>query len=65
MAGEAAVSANTPTTSGRPRPVLKGHHAAYMKKHLYIAIGFSVVGMMAAKFLINDKRKQAYAEFHK
>lgn len=65
MAGEAAVSANAPTTSGRPRPVLKGHHAAFMKKHLYIAIAFSVAGMMAAKFLINDKRKQAYAEFQR
>lgn len=62
MAGEPA---QVPTQSGRPRPILKGHHTAYMKKHLYIGIAFSLAGMIAAKFLINEPRKRAYAEFHK
>lgn len=64
MAGD-AVAANAPTISGRPRPQLKGHHAAYMKRHLFIAIAFSVSGMLAAKVLINDRRKKAYAEYHR
>lgn len=67
MAGDSAnVTASTPATaSGRPRPQLKGLHLAYMKKHLYLAIAFSVSGMIAAKFLINEPRKRAYAEYHR
>lgn len=64
MAGD-AVASNTPTSTGRPRPQLKGHHAAYMKKHLYIGIVVSLAGMFAAKYLINEPRKRAYAEYHK
>lgn len=64
MAGD-AVASNTPTTSGRPRPQLKGYHAAYMKKHLFIAIGVAVAGTIAAKLLINEPRKRAYAEYHR
>lgn len=64
MAGD-AVTSNTPTTSGRPRPQLKGHHAAFMKRHLYIGIGLAITGAAMVKFLINEPRKRAYAEFHK
>lgn len=64
MAGD-AVASNAPTTSGRPRPQLKGHHAAFMKRHLYIGIAVAIAGTVLAKLLINDPRKRAYAEFHK
>lgn len=64
MAGDAVASA-TPTSSGRPKPQLKGLHANFMKKHLFIGIASSFVAVIAAKLLINDPRKQAYAEYYK
>lgn len=65
MAGESNVTANVPTSTDRPRPKLKGHAAAYGKKHLAIAFGVAVLGGLAQKLLVNDPRKRAYAEFHK
>lgn len=52
------------STLPRP-PVLKGLHNAYAKKHLYIGIGLSIVGMFAYKFLVTDPKKRDYAEFYK
>lgn len=59
MAGEQAA------TVGRPRPQLKGHHAAYMKRHLYIGIAVSLAAVVIAKYTINEPRKRAYAEYYK
>lgn len=58
---------SVPSSSGSslPRPVLKGRHAAFMKRHLFIAIGSSLAAVVLAKVLINDKRKLAYAEYYK
>lgn len=47
------------------RPVLKGHHAAFMKKHLAIAIIYSLACVAAVKFAVNEPRKRAYAEYYK
>lgn len=52
-------------TNSLPRPILKGRHAAFMKKHLAIAIGTSFISVYLAKVFINDKRKEAYAEYYK
>lgn len=46
-------------------PVLKGLHAASVKKHLAIAIGWSIFAMLAAKFTINEPKKAKYAEYYK
>lgn len=53
------------SSSSLPRPVLKGRHAAFMKKHLAIAIGMSFVSVYLTKIFVNDKRKAAYAEYYK
>lgn len=47
------------------RPVLKGRHARFMKKHLIIGIGMSLFSVAVTKVLVNDKRKLAYAEYYK
>lgn len=67
MAAESvtASTATPPTTSGRPRPKLKGHHEAFMKRHLYIGIGLALAGVIATKFLVNEPRKKAYADYYK
>lgn len=46
-------------------PVLKGLHAASVKKHLAIAIGWSIFAMLAAKYTINEPKKAKYAEYYK
>lgn len=48
-----------------PRPVLKGRHLAWMKKHLAIGIGMSFVSVVLTKIFVNDVRKAAYAEYYK
>lgn len=53
------------TSSGSSRPVLKGRHMAWAKKHLFIAIAVGFGGVIAAKLLINEPRKKAYAEYYK
>lgn len=63
MAGDAVASA-TPGSS-LPRPVLKGRHASFMKRHLMIGIGMSLVSVYLTKVFVNDKRKAAYAEYYK
>lgn len=69
MAGEAvttpAAASVSSSVSGRPAPQLKGRHAAYMKRHLFIGIGLAISGVIVAKLLINDPRKRAYAEYYK
>lgn len=61
MAGDAVASAG----SSLPRPQLKGRHAAFMKRHLFIGIGMSLVSVYLTKIFVNDKRKAAYAEYYK
>lgn len=61
MAGDAVASAG----GNSLRPVLKGRHAAFMKRHLWIGIGTSLIAVYLAKVFINDKRKAAYAEYYK
>lgn len=56
MAGDAVASV---------RPVLKGRHAQFMKKHMAIAVGLSLAGVYLTKVFVNDKRKAAYAEFYR
>lgn len=63
MAGDAVASA-TPGSS-LPRPILKGRHAKFMKKHLAIAIGMSLTSVFLTKIFVNDVRKVAYAEYYK
>lgn len=63
MAGD-AVASSTPGSS-LPRPLLKGRHANFMKKHLAIGIGMSLVSVYLTKVFVNDKRKAAYAEYYK
>lgn len=46
-------------------PQLKGRHADFMKKHLIIGISYSVGVMLLAKFIVNEPRKKAYAEYYK
>lgn len=52
-------------TNSLPRPVLKGRHATFMKKHMAIAIGTSFIAVYLTKIFVNDKRKEAYAEYYK
>lgn len=53
------------SSGGGSRPMLKGHHAAFMKKHLAIGIAYSLICVVVAKFAINEPRKRAYAEYYK
>lgn len=46
-------------------PQLKGRHADFMKKHLIIGITFATTMMLLAKFIINEPKKKAYAEYYK
>lgn len=59
MTGASAVS-----SIPRP-PQLKGLHLTQVKKHLWIAIGLSIVSLVALKVCVNDPRKRKYAEFYK
>lgn len=47
------------------RPVLKGRHAVFMKKHLAIGIIYALSCVVAVKFTVNEPRKRAYAEYYK
>lgn len=53
------------SSSSLPRPQLKGRHAKFMTKHLAIGIGMSLVSVWLTKVFLNDKRKEAYAEYYK
>lgn len=46
-------------------PQLKGRHADFMKKHLIIGITLSITSMILTKFIVNEPRKKAYAEYYK
>lgn len=61
MAGDAVAAQQ----QSLPRPQLKGRHATFMKKHLAISIGISLVAVYLTKVFVNDKRKAAYAEFYR
>lgn len=63
MAGD-AVAKEAPGSS-LPRPLLKGRHANFMKRHLAIGIGLSLVSVWLTKIFVNDKREAAYAEYYK
>ncbi|CAG2116190.1 unnamed protein product [Medioppia subpectinata] len=58
--------ANTAVTGGRiPKPVLRGHAHAFVRRHLFISIGLSLVGAIAWKYAVAEPRKRTYAEFYK
>lgn len=61
MAGDAVASAG----SSLPGAPLKGRHATFMKKHLAIGIGMSLLSVYLTKVFLNDKRQAAYAEYYK
>lgn len=53
------------SASSAVRPVLKGRHEVFMKKHLAIGIIWSLAMVVAVKFSVNEPRKRAYAEYYK
>lgn len=53
------------SVSNATRPLLKGRHNAWVKKHMAIAIGYSFAWVIAVKLLVNEPRKRAYAEYYK
>lgn len=53
------------SASSGSRPVLKGRHAVFMKRHLAIGIIYSLACVVAVKFTVNEPRKAAYAEYYK
>lgn len=53
------------SASSLARPILKGRHEQFMKKHLTIGILYSFVCVVIAKLAVNDPRKRAYAEYYK
>lgn len=53
------------TAGSGSRPVLKGRHTQFMKKHLAIALGWSFALVIITKITVNDPRKKAYAEYYK
>lgn len=53
------------SASSGARPVLKGRHAVFMKKHLAIGIIYALTCVVAVKFAVNEPRKAAYAEYYK
>lgn len=53
------------SASSIARPVLKGRHQTFMKKHLAIGISYAVACVIFTKLLVNEPRKRAYAEYYK
>lgn len=53
------------SSSSGSRPVLKGHHAVFMKKHLAIGIIYALTCVVVVKYTVNEPRKRAYAEYYK
>lgn len=53
------------TSSGLPKPSLRGFHNATIRRNLMVAGGLIVVAGFAVKFLRNDPKKNDYAEFYK
>lgn len=53
------------TSSGLPKPSLRGFHNATIRRNLMVAGGLIVVAGIAVKFLRNDPKKNDYAEFYK
>lgn len=47
------------------KPKMRGLLTDQIKMHLVIATAMSFGAMFAYKFLVADKRKQAYAEFYR
>lgn len=62
MAKSAAVFESSSSGS---RPVLKGRHALFMKKHLSIGLAYAFACVIFTKIAVNDPRKRAYAEYYK
>lgn len=52
-------------SSSGPRPLLKGRHTLFMKKHLTIGLAYSFACVILTKLLVNEPRKKAYAEYYK
>lgn len=51
-------------SSGGPRPVLKGRHQQFMKKHLALGIAYACAWVILVKYTVNEPRKRAYAEYY-
>lgn len=60
MAGDAVAAAQ-----GIPKPVLRGLHNATIRKNLIVAGVLMFVVTVGIKFLVNEPKKQDYAEFYK
>ncbi|CAO1383826.1 unnamed protein product [Diamesa serratosioi] len=53
------------TSSGLPKPALRGFHNATIRRNLIVAGVLVVAAGVSVKFLINDPKKRDYAEFYK
>lgn len=53
------------SASSGSRPMLKGRHAVFMKRHLAIGIVYALTCVVAVKFAVNEPRKAAYAQYYK
>lgn len=49
----------------RRPPQMKGLHVAFMRRHFIIGTVLAATAGILMKFLWNDPRKAAYAEFYK
>ncbi|KAI8125514.1 hypothetical protein FF38_00659 [Lucilia cuprina] len=57
--------ANTPAPAAGSAPVMRGLHNLQTKRQLAIAIGLTACITVAFKILVNNPKKEAYAEFYK
>lgn len=53
------------TVSKAPKPQLRGLLHSQIKRNIWVAVAMCFTAAVAQKFLINDHRKQVYAEFYK
>uniref|UniRef100_A0A0K8TPJ2 Putative cytochrome c oxidase subunit vic n=1 Tax=Tabanus bromius TaxID=304241 RepID=A0A0K8TPJ2_TABBR len=47
------------------KPQLRGLHHATIKRNLFVAFGLVTFVTTTFKFLVNEPKKKAYAEFYK
>ncbi|XP_055372198.1 cytochrome c oxidase subunit 6C [Condylostylus longicornis] len=52
-------------TGSSMKPVLRGLHNATIKRNLIVSLTLVTIVSTAYKFLVNDPKKTAYAEFYK
>lgn len=53
------------TSSGLPKPSLRGFHNATIRRNLIVSGVLVIVAGIAVKVLRNDPKKNDYAEFYK